>query len=288
MARMTKRQKEGKKISKKRAARKLRQVVLRRVLTGALLLLVLTMGVGGWWLWRSGEIGQQYDRIASAFLDMTADAGFVVDHIYLGGRKRIPRAEIEDTISVSVGDPIFSADPDDIRKRLELLPKVKYAQVERALPDRLHIQIVEREPIAVWQYKGKLELIDDEGVVIGGEDISAYSYLPLVVGRDAPEHTAELLKLLVLEPDLMRRVDAAIRVGERRWNLRFNNGVEVKLPAVNAKEAWHRLAELEEQDHLLQGNIISIDLRIGKHMYIKLPPDTITPENNNYKKETRA
>ena len=43
---------------------------------------------------------------------------------------------------------------------------MKEAAIERALPHSLHIRLTEREPVAIWQHKGNLVLIDDEGTAI--------------------------------------------------------------------------------------------------------------------------
>ena len=67
--------------------------------------------------------------------------------------------------------------------------------------------------------------------------------LPLIVGDGAPEHAAEaLFDLLGDAAGAADRVSAAVRVGERRWNLRLDNGIDVKLPEDGAGRAWRELA----------------------------------------------
>ena len=60
--------------------------------------------------------------------------------------------------------------------------------------------------------------------------------------RDMPP---ALLEMLATEPDLPRAVTAAIRVGDRRWNLRIDNAIDVLLPADEPATAWAQLARLE-------------------------------------------
>ena len=45
--------------------------------------------------------------------------------------------------------------------------------------------------------------------------------VPLVVGDGAPKAAAVLLDLLASMPELQNRMVAAVRVGDRRWNLRM-------------------------------------------------------------------
>src|SRR5262249_29500108 len=135
--------------------------------------------------------------------------------------------------------------------RLEKLEWVQYAAVERVLPDTLHVHIVEARPVAIWQNQGKLHLLNLDGEVVEGGNIEKYPNLPILVGEDAPTHTSELLHFLADEPQLFQQVASAIRVGERRWNLRFKSGIEVKLPEQNADQAWQKLAVLDKEQHLL-------------------------------------
>src|SRR5208282_2683263 len=98
---------------------------------------------------------------------------------------------------------------------------VKFAAVERSLPDTLHIRIVEREPVALWQHQGKMTPVDDQGTIMSDLDAAPYQHLPLIIGDDAPAHAAELLTILASEPDLAKRFANATRMGDRRWNIRL-------------------------------------------------------------------
>jgi cell division protein FtsQ len=75
------------------------------------------------------------------------------------------------------------------------------------------------------------------------------------------------------EPALSARVKAAVRVGDRRWDLHFDNGSTVRLPESGADGAWHRLAKLERQEGLLERDIVSVDMRLGDRMTVRLTPE---------------
>jgi cell division protein FtsQ len=78
-----------------------------------------------------------------------------------------------------------------------------------------------------------------------------------------------LLSILSQEPALKRRVNAAVRIGERRWNIRMDNGVFVRLPEDNALKAWRRFARLERQHKLLKQDLLSIDLRLPDQLIVR-------------------
>ena len=60
------------------------------------------------------------------------------------------------------------------------------------------------------------------------------------------------------------------RVGGRRWDLRFDNGVAVALPAEAWDAAWRRLAGIERAHRLLARELARIDLRFPDRMVIRL------------------
>jgi cell division protein FtsQ len=158
--------------------------------------------------------------------------------------------------------------------------------VERALPGTLHVRIIEREPVALWQYQGKVALVDDNGVVMDGIDKANYRSLPLIVGAGAPQRVGEVLALLVQQPGLAQRFAAAVRVGERRWNIRLDNGMEIRLPEANPGNAWQALAEIDREQKLLARDIRVIDLRVGGRLFIKLSPEGMPAATPAGAKET--
>ena len=126
--------------------------------------------------------------------------------------------------------------------------------------------------MALWQVDHKFTVIDRAGRVISGASAERFRDLPLVVGPGAPEHTADLLKLMRREPDLQRQVIAATRVGERRWNLLLSDDIEVRLPEEGASQAWTLLADLVREHGLLARDITLIDLRLPDRMIVRGRP----------------
>ena len=118
----------------------------------------------------------------------------------------------------------------------------------------------------------RLSLIDREGAVITDRGLGQFSTLPMVVGTDAAPHAGALLDMLAQVPALSARVRAAVRVGGRRWDVHFDNGVVVKLPEEGAASAWTRLAELDTQYRVLDRAVMIIDLRLTDRLVLRLEP----------------
>ncbi len=245
----------------------------RRVALAALAASFLFAMFATAWLWQSGWIGRQADRVVAAGYRLTADVGFAVDDVLVEGRDRTGKAEILAALQVRRGTPILAVDPQVARDRLQALPWIDQATVERRLPRLLYIRLSEREPFVLWQLDGDLSVVDRSGNVIAGVPAKKFAHLPLVVGRGAAEHAASLLDMLDREPDLKSLVNAAVWVGGRRWNLHLKGGIDVRLPEADAAEAWSQLARIEREHSLLGRDVVTIDLRLPGRLVVRTAPD---------------
>lgn len=221
------------------------------------------------WLWQSGWVADATNSVFRSAAVSLADAGFRVEEVMLEGRRNESSAQIMQALGITRGAPLLSVDLASARNRLEELPWVRVASVEREFPDTVRVRIVERRPLALWQRKNELVLVDDEGGVITSQRLERFPNMLVLVGKDAPMHATSLLSILSREPELKQRVNAAVRVGDRRWNIRMDNGVYVRLPENDALAAWQRFARLERQHKLLKQDLLSIDLRIPDQLIVR-------------------
>jgi cell division protein FtsQ len=238
------------------------------------LALALAVGliVGAWGAWQARWPHRLVDAVMQEFVTATVNMGFSVQEVFVVGRHRTPRRALLDALAVKEGAPILAVNIHAARERVLALPWVGEASIERLLPDTLVIHVIERKPLALWQHRGKFALIDQSGQVIVREDLEAFGDLLIVVGEDAPDHTTSLVQLLERQPELMEMVEAAVRVGGRRWNLRLRGNIDVRLPEEDALDAWNRLAEYQRDHDLLQQGIQMLDLRLPDRLIVRKTP----------------
>ena len=238
---------------------------------GALALAAALIGGGGFAVHLSGWDAACVERVHASVLALTAEAGLRVDDVVVQGRGRTSGNAILAALGAARGTPMLAVSPAAAKARLEALPWIRSASVERLLPDTLYVQVTERQPLALWQRKGKLELIDREGSVVAVPSLDAFADLIILVGDDAPKAAPALLEMLSSEPALRSHVAAAVRVGGRRWNLKLDSGIDVELPEDNVGAAWHQLAQLDRTDGLLERNILKVDLRLPDRLVLQVP-----------------
>ncbi len=259
-----------------RRARRRGGARLRRGLISAGIILLVTVAAvpAGVVLMRQSPSGRAIlDRVSSRLLQASATLGLRVADVRVEGRATTDRETILEALNARLGTPILAVDPMRAKRQLESLPWVRSAAIERRFPDTIYVRLVERQPMALWQHGGKLDLIDRTGAVIPVARLDHFAKLPMVVGEDAAAHAATLLAMIATEPDLAARVTAAVDVGSRRWNLRLDNAIDVLLPTDDPAEAWAELARLQRTSAILQRDVRAIDMRLPDRLVVRVAPE---------------
>lgn len=246
-----------------------RTFALRRVAGALALGMILGAGL---WIVQSGFAAHQTMRLGAAMQQTGAQAGLAVSEVYVRGRDLTRVSDLRAAMGITRGTPIMAVDPATARQRIEALTWVAEAAVSRDLPDTIRIDLREHRPLALWQHRGRVQVINHDGEPVPGAAAGRFDDLPLVVGKGAPAHTRQILNILRSQPALAKRVQAAVRVSGRRWNVRLGNGVDVQLPDSGTRRAWARLARLETRHGLLQRDIRSVDLRLPDKLMVRLAP----------------
>ena len=197
-------------------------------------------------------------------------AGFRIVSVALAGQHHVSREEVLAVAGVTGSTSLLFLDVEQTRERLKTNPWIADATVLKLYPGELQIGIKEREAFALWQKDGQVSVIADDGTVLEPYVSPRLIELPLVVGRGAETRAKEFLVLLDRYPALRAFVRAAVLVGERRWNLRLNNGIDVRLPETDIAPALERLVALDKEKNLITRDIVAIDLRLPDRVTVRL------------------
>lgn len=212
---------------------------------------------------RAGLVGELADRLANA-------AGFKIATLSITGRQQLTEAEILETAGITANTSLLLLDVVAVRERLEANPWIAEATVRKLYPDHLEIALVERRAFAVWQKDYTLSLISPDGTVLAPVDPRAVPPLPLVVGPGAAAKAQEFLSLLDHYPVLRDELRAAIRVADRRWNLKLKSGLDIRLPESGVEAALDRLMALDHDKKILTRDLTAIDLRLPDRVTVRL------------------
>jgi cell division protein FtsQ len=224
------------------------------------------------------DLGEPHHAIARA-------VGLGVERITISGIARLAESEILAAAGITPKTSLPFLSASEARARLERAPLIATASVRKLYPDELVVTLVEREPHALWQKNGELFVIAADGAVIDLMQDARFANLPLVVGEDANLHTKDYLALIEAAGPLKDQIRAGTLVAGRRWTLKMDNGVDVRLPEHGAAEALARLVRLEREQKLLQKDVIAIDLRMSDRVVVRLTEEAMSARLDSLKKK---
>lgn len=260
-----------------RAERRVIDLPWLRIGQGLVAVVVVAGGVGFW----------EYRHVAGEHVTayVAQATGAVVQKIEVTGAVYTGKDDLQKALGLKKGDSLVGFDAASARARIEQLPWVRLASVDRMLPDRVNVTIYEHVPLARLVADGKIWVINKDGQRIVADTQNAFPGLPLLQGEGAAEAADDLFAHLSNWPQLLGQLREAQWVGGRRWDLRFVSGVVVQLPEptkeFGAEQALPLLAKLEEARHVLTLNAGQVDLRLPDRVVLRLP-DTVgaTPVTN--------
>ena len=150
--------------------------------------------------------------------------------------------------------------------------RVKRASIKKVLPSTLKINVTENDPYAIYFQEGKSFLIDLDGSIITEINLNNYEDdLLFVRGENSPELLEQLIKdISIAFPNLTQTLEEVEFIEKRRWNLKLNNKLLVKLPDENIQQSLKNLKQLFEEQEVMESNIIEIDLRIQGRAALKV------------------
>jgi cell division protein FtsQ len=131
-----------------------------------------------------------------------------LEQIEVTGNHFVSRSAITDSFAGDVGKSILRVPLDARRKSLESIPWVQEATVQRALPDRIRIELTERVPVAFLRTGNELELVDGTGVILE-RPLEAGFHFPVVSGFDETTPPSDRKERMALFVSYMKEIDLA-------------------------------------------------------------------------------
>ena len=240
---------------------------------GVIATVMLLLGSAGFGIVKGGHLEEFTAALSDSRNAMANSAGFRITTVGINGRKQLSQDEILAIGGVNGRSSLLFLDAAAVRDRLKANPWISDATVLKFYPGQLRIDIVERSAFALWQQDGRLSVIADDGAVLEPYVSRRFLTLPLVVGKGAETRARDFLALLDRYPQVRSVTRAAIFVGERRWNLRLADGLDVRLPENDVGNALATLSKLDQEDKLFSRDIVAVDMRLPDRLVVQLSDD---------------
>ena len=235
--------------------------------------------------------GGQYDAFVAEqgrIPDILAKAiGFSIKGVTINGTHELSDAEVLRLAGVSQRNSLVFLDVAAVRDRLRAVPLIKDASVSKLFPNRLAIEIEERQPYALWQKDGVVSIVAADGTPIDDIRDAKFERLPLVVGFGANQKITDYVAILDAAGDLRDRIRAGIYVSGRRWTLKTKGGITIDLPETDPAGAIAQLDRLEHDGHILEKDVLALDLRVPGRVTARLTEDAAATRADALAKKTK-
>jgi cell division protein FtsQ len=235
--------------------------------------LVILFGSAGFGIVKGGHVDEFVATLSDTRNAMANAAGFRITTVGINGRKQLSQDEVLAIGGVNGRSSLLFLDAETVRDRLKANPWIADATILKLYPGRLQIDIVERTAFALWQQDGRLSVIAADGAVLEPYVSRRFLGLPLVVGKGADSRAKDFMALLDRYPQVRSVTKAAIFVGERRWNLRLKDGLDIRLPENDVGNALAALSKLDKDDKLFSRDIVAVDMRLPDRLVVQLSED---------------
>ncbi|AXW83806.1 cell division protein FtsQ [Anaplasma marginale] len=205
--------------------------------------------------------------LSSAVSSALIEAGFSTREVVIRGNSVVSTAEILNMINKDSSIILLSL--RTLRSRIKShSPWVKEVAVHRELANGiLRITVEEYVAFANWRHHGMNSIIDNTGHVIVNSD-ERLDNLVSIYGDEALEGLHFVREVLNNGGMLSTMVSSFSWLGNRRWDVGFSSGLQVKLPENNPQAAWNYLAQLyKSSGELLMWKVV--DMRIPDKIFIK-------------------
>ena len=123
---------------------------------------------------------------------------FIAQEVTITGNSRLTVEQISVAAAVPIGNSLMSINPGLITEKLQALPEIKNATVERGWPHSILITVSERTPIAVAATASGFNLIDSEGINAGVVAAPLAGLLVISAQPDSPAMTNAIQALAAI------------------------------------------------------------------------------------------
>jgi cell division protein FtsQ len=257
-----------------------RHVPRRAGVAATVLMLLGSAGLG---IVKGGHLAEFSSALSDTRNAIANSAGFRITSVAINGRKQLSRDEVLATGGVNGRSSLLFLDAATVRDKLKANPWIADATVLKFYPGQLQIDLTERSAFALWQQDGRLSVISDDGAVLQPYVSRRFVSLPLVVGKGAETRAKDILALLARYPQVRAATKAAIFVGERRWNLRLKDGLDIRLPENDVGNALAALSKLDKEDRLFSRDIVAVDMRLPDRLTVQLSEDAAKAREELFK-----
>jgi len=202
---------------------------------------------------------------------------FEVHKFSVTGLKHVRQSEVLANAGFEVGTNIFRVNLREMRKHVEELDWVRYASVQRILPDQIVIKIVEREPIGLTRIQGEIYQFDIDGKILDPDSANASSF-PVLDSLRRGDRAGNVRKIdryrhILEELGQTSLSEIHITDSGEVTIVSASDPILINLGTAEFRTRWVKYLQLKPQIQQQYPQAVRVDLRFKNQVIIKLNDD---------------
>lgn len=232
---------------------------------------LLTFAAASWWLSVESNRQMIIDTYADLRSQVESRPEFMVNLMAVDGASDLVAEGVREMLPLEFPVSSFDLDLEAMRATVVSLDPVKSARLYVRQGNVLQVDIVERIPVVLWRNDQGLQLLDEEGVLVGPAFLRAdWPELPLIVGDGADKRVEEALELTQAAAPLAKRLRGFVRMGERRWDVVLDRSQRIMLPEDDGVRALERVIAMDQAVDMLERDLVAVDLRLPQRPTLRM------------------
>jgi len=210
---------------------------------------------------------------------MRSSPRFEIKKVEVGGLKRVEETQVLTQANLPDEANVFSVNLDEVRERIEGLKWVRFASVKRVLPDKIAINIVERQPVGLARIRKQILQFDTEAELLDREH-GAGMTAPILDGLK-PNDREGNQKKVVLYSRILEELHGQSDLSEIHINdmgevavVSLSEPLLVNLGKEEFRNRWGMYLRLRAQIQKDYPEAIQVDFRFENQVVLKMKPDT--------------
>jgi cell division protein FtsQ len=176
----------------------------------------------------------------------------------------------EDLLSKYKGSSIILFSAHDLKSDIEKIDCIDKINVRKTISSKAILEVSHKVPIAIWQYEKIFYFVTKSGDVMEIRNDKNLSKFILITGNKELDKTNSLIKFLSTDEELFSKISTASWIGDRRWNISFDNETNLMLPEEFPEVAWNKFIKLQKTNKAFENwEYKTIDLRIPNKIYAR-------------------
>ena len=191
---------------------------------------------------------------------------FSLKEISISGISQYEKKMIESELNNFRNTNIFKLNKNKILETTNKFNFLENIYINKIIPSTINIDLSKTSILGKTLIDGEIFFIGKNGKLINSHQIFENNKIPMVFGEFKVQEFLKIYNILNSHHLEVVQIEKYYYFKNKRWDLIFSNGIELKLPSKKIENSIKIYKQLLDNDYLI--NIKTIDLRVADQIIL--------------------